>query len=56
MWVEIKKNGKNIPIRIKRPEEISKFTINSDIAGSLYKYYFCGDDDKPCTLHAQSVL
>jgi hypothetical protein len=40
------------------PEEVGKFTINSDIAGSLYKYYFFeGDDsDEPCTLHTQCVL
>ena len=48
----------NIIIRIKNPQLFEEFTIKSDLAGSVYNYYFHekdenpGDDKYPCTLHA----
>jgi hypothetical protein len=51
--VDKKLVDKKVVVRIKRPLDVSKFTINSDIAGSLYKYYYCNENDEfPCTLHA----
>ena len=46
------KKDKHVIVRIKRPVEVHKFNINSDIAGSLYKYYYSMGDKTPCTLHA----
>ena len=52
IWVqELKGKDKKIVVRIKRPADVHKFTINSDIAGSLYKYYYSERGLTPCTLH-----
>ena len=56
IWIEPKDDNHKIIVRIKKPVDEGKFTIKSDLAGSLYMYYYAGIDDSPCTLHAQSVL
>jgi len=41
IWVQkLKGRKRKVVVRIKRPVDVHKFTINSDIAGSLYKYYY----------------
>ena len=47
-----KKQTKNMIIRILKERDAHQFTINSDLAGSLYKYHYLNKDDKyPSALH-----
>ena len=38
------------------PKDSCKFHLNADIAKTMYKYYYRGDESEPSIIHVQSVL
>jgi len=53
-WKESKSNH-SLVVTIKESSS-DKFNIESDIAKSLYKYYYKDQDDYPSLIHVQTVL
>ena len=54
VWKESKSNH-SLKVLIKESTS-DKFNIESDIAKSLYKYYYKDDDEFPSLIHVQTVL
>ena len=54
VWKESKSNN-SLKVFIKESSS-PKFNIESDIAKSLYKYYYKDDDEFPTLIHVQTVL
>ena len=54
MWMESKSDS-SIKVQIKERGS-PKFNIESDIAKSLYKYYFRDDEEYPSIIHVETVL
>ena len=55
IWRESKDKVDQHEVRILEATS-DRFTIKSDIAKSLYKYYYRGLDDYPSLIHVQTVL